>query len=116
LLRRAGPGAPRTVRALTPRADRAAPCCGHGPAPAFWRPGFPPPARPEAAVRGEPCDCGGGCHDEGGAMSDTVAVEARITGRVQGVWYRGWTKGEATRRGLSGWVRNEPDGAVAALF
>ncbi|HET7410309.1 MAG TPA: acylphosphatase [Paracoccaceae bacterium] len=49
-------------------------------------------------------------------MSDTIAVEARIRGRVQGVWYRGWTDDEATRRGLSGWVRNEPDGTVSALF
>ena len=49
-------------------------------------------------------------------MSDTVAVEARIRGRVQGVWYRSWTEGEATRLGLSGWVRNEPDGTVSALF
>jgi acylphosphatase len=49
-------------------------------------------------------------------MRDTVAVEARIRGRVQGVWFRQWTKGEAERRGLSGWVRNEPNGAVSALF
>lgn len=49
-------------------------------------------------------------------MSDRIAVEATILGRVQGVWFRGWTRDEATRRGLSGWVRNEPDGSVSALF
>jgi acylphosphatase len=43
-------------------------------------------------------------------------VTVRVTGRVQGVWYRGWTEGEATRLGLSGWVRNEADGSVRALL
>lgn len=45
-----------------------------------------------------------------------VAVRVRIEGRVQGVWYRGWTVQEAQRRGLSGWVRNRRDGSVEALF
>jgi acylphosphatase len=48
--------------------------------------------------------------------TDRIAVEARITGRVQGVWYRAWTRQEARRLGLAGWVRNAPDGAVEALF
>ena len=47
---------------------------------------------------------------------NSVAVEALIRGRVQGVWYRGWTVDEAVRRGLSGWVRNNADGTVSALF
>jgi acylphosphatase len=41
-----------------------------------------------------------------------VRVIARITGRVQGVKYRATARHEARQRGLSGWVRNEPDGAV----
>lgn len=49
-------------------------------------------------------------------MSDIVAVEALIRGRVQGVFFRGWTEEQAGRRGLSGWVRNNPDGTVSALF
>lgn len=49
-------------------------------------------------------------------MSDTRTVRARVTGQVQGVAFRAWTEAEAGRRGLSGWVRNEPDGAVLALI
>ncbi|TPJ28335.1 acylphosphatase [Mesorhizobium sp. B2-8-3] len=43
-------------------------------------------------------------------------VRARISGKVQGVSYRVWTRGEAMRLGLTGWVRNERDGSVAALI
>ncbi len=39
-----------------------------------------------------------------------------ISGRVQGVWYRGWTVDEARARGLDGWVRNRHDGSVEAVF
>ncbi len=46
----------------------------------------------------------------------TVAVRVRITGRVQGVGFRGWVVREANRRDLSGWVRNRLDGSVEALF
>lgn len=46
---------------------------------------------------------------------DHKAALVRITGRVQGVSYRVWTRNEATRLGLAGWVRNEEDGSVTAL-
>lgn len=39
----------------------------------------------------------------------------RVTGRVQGVWYRGWTVDAARALGLSGWVRNRRDGSVEIL-
>jgi acylphosphatase len=39
-----------------------------------------------------------------------------IRGRVQGVGYRAWTEQGALARGLEGWVRNRPDGAVEAFF
>ncbi len=45
-----------------------------------------------------------------------IACLVRVSGRVQGVWYRGWTCEEAMRRGLRGWVRNRRDGSVEALF
>jgi len=49
-------------------------------------------------------------------MTETVAVRVLVRGRVQGVWYRGWTLDRATARGLRGWVRNRRDGSVEALF
>lgn len=43
-------------------------------------------------------------------------VKLFIQGRVQRVWFRGWTVRQATRLGLNGWVRNCADGSVEAVF
>ncbi len=42
------------------------------------------------------------------------AVDVTVTGRVQGVSFRAYVEQEAARLGVAGWVRNEPDGSVAA--
>jgi len=49
---------------------------------------------------------------------DAPAVRARlvVSGRVQGVFYRASCRDEGAVRGLSGWVRNTPDGKVEAAF
>jgi acylphosphatase len=38
-----------------------------------------------------------------------------IQGRVQGVFFRANTREEASRLGLTGWVRNCPDGSVEVM-
>lgn len=45
-------------------------------------------------------------------MADLVRRHARVTGRVQGVSFRYHTTRQAHRLGVTGWVRNLPDGAV----
>jgi len=48
-------------------------------------------------------------------MTDTKRIHVIVEGRVQGVFFRAYTKDEAVRLGLTGWVRNRPDGSVEAL-
>lgn len=43
---------------------------------------------------------------------DAIARHLRVTGRVQGVFFRDSTRREAARVGVAGWVRNCPDGTV----
>lgn len=46
-------------------------------------------------------------------MSEEIEkIAAKISGKVQGVYFRASTKEEATKLGLKGFVRNELDGSV----
>ena len=49
-------------------------------------------------------------------MKQRVRRRARVTGRVQGVWFRGATREEALRHAVAGWVCNHRDGSVEAVF
>lgn len=44
------------------------------------------------------------------------AYELRITGKVQGVWYRGSARDKALELGVYGRIWNEADGAVCAFI
>jgi acylphosphatase len=43
-----------------------------------------------------------------------AAVQVRVSGRVQGVAFRWEAQHAAQKLGVTGWVRNEPDGSVLA--
>ncbi len=43
-------------------------------------------------------------------------VRVFISGKVQGVYFRAYTREEAKKLGIKGWVRNLPDGRVEAVF
>ena len=43
-----------------------------------------------------------------------VARSVRVTGRVQGVFFRAWTCEQAQELHVTGWVRNCDDGSVEA--
>ena len=45
-----------------------------------------------------------------------VARRFLVSGRVQGVGFRWFAKDAADREGVTGWVRNLPDGRVEALL
>lgn len=51
-------------------------------------------------------------HAKSDANDSAQRLSARVTGRVQGVGFRHFTRTTARNQQLTGWVRNEPDGSV----
>lgn len=49
-------------------------------------------------------------------MGNKVRAHVVITGRVQGVFFRMETQRAADHCGVFGWVRNQRDGSVEAVF
>ena len=47
---------------------------------------------------------------------DRVRAHVWIAGRVQGVAFRAYTVDEAAAKEVTGWVCNNPDGRVEAVF
>ncbi|MBS7625513.1 acylphosphatase [Candidatus Bathyarchaeota archaeon] len=45
-----------------------------------------------------------------------VRAHIYVSGHVQGVFFRHETRKHALRLGVSGWIRNLPDGRVEAIF
>ena len=45
-----------------------------------------------------------------------TARHVKVEGQVQGVFFRAWTKEQADQLGVTGWVRNCPDGSVEAFL
>ena len=46
----------------------------------------------------------------------TARAHVLVSGKVQGVFFRQTTMREAQSQGVTGWVRNLPDGRVEAVF
>lgn len=42
-------------------------------------------------------------------------VKLRVSGKVQGVFFRASTQEKAQQLGIKGWVKNEPNGTVSAV-
>ena len=48
--------------------------------------------------------------------AECIRAHVYVSGRVQGVYFRDYTRREANRVGVTGWVRNLWDGRVEAVF
>jgi len=48
--------------------------------------------------------------------NDQERAHVRISGQVQGVFFRDSTRQKAEELGLAGWVKNTPVGSVEAVF
>ena len=51
-----------------------------------------------------------------GSEGETIRRRVVVHGEVQGVFFRDTARREASRHGVSGWVRNTQEGTVEAVF
>ena len=49
-------------------------------------------------------------------MENSTTKHLLVSGRVQGVCFRAWTRDKARKLGICGWVRNKSNGEVEALL
>jgi acylphosphatase len=49
-------------------------------------------------------------------MANEARAHVLFRGKVQGVFFRANTEGKAQELGLTGWVKNLPDGTVESVF
>lgn len=49
-------------------------------------------------------------------MTICSCIKVEISGKVQGVGFRWRTREAAMALGISGWIKNRPDGKVEAVF
>ena len=54
-------------------------------------------------------------HSDSNLLTNTRSVRIRVHGIVQGVSFRYYTRQRARALGVTGWVRNAPDGTVDAV-
>lgn len=48
-------------------------------------------------------------------MTSKACMHCVVSGRVQGVFFRAGTKSKADQLGVTGWVRNTPEGNVEVM-
>jgi acylphosphatase len=53
---------------------------------------------------------------QAGERPRNVRANVKISGMVQGVFFRAYTREKAVQMGVTGWVRNLRDGRVEGLF
>ena len=44
--------------------------------------------------------------------SQNKCITFRVIGKVQGVWFRAYSRDNALSLNIDGWVKNDPDGSV----